>query len=67
MTPDLSADERERLELERIEDLVTTARKLVERAGERLSIETSNHRRMRILATDARIILSAAHAVLERL
>jgi hypothetical protein len=65
--PDLSPEERDKLEAERLEDLVANARKLVERAGERLSIDTGNWKRMKVLGMDARCLLVAAVSVLDRL
>jgi hypothetical protein len=66
-TPELSTEESEKHEMERIEDLNRTAKALLDRAVERLSIETANWRRARRLGTDAKNIVSAALAVLERI
>lgn len=67
MHDDLRPEERDKLELERIEDLVTTAKQLAGRGLERLSIDTLNYKRLRVLAQDARIMLIAAVSVLDRL
>jgi len=65
--PEISSDEHEKLEFERIEDLRRTARALLDRAVERLSIETANFRRARIHGGHAAIICRAALAVLEQI
>jgi hypothetical protein len=62
-----TAEECEKRELERIQDLMRSAKYLIDRAAERMAIETANWRRMQMLGFDARVLIEAAARVLERL
>lgn len=65
MATEISTEESEKLEFERIEDLTRTAKQLLDRAVERLSIETGNYRRLRLLGCDSASLVRAALHVLE--
>jgi hypothetical protein len=66
-TPYPSREESEKRELERIEDLMKSAKLLIDRAAERMGIESANWRRLQMLGFDARVLIEAAARVLERL
>jgi hypothetical protein len=63
----MTSEHHNKLEFERIEDLVVAAERLTNRALERLQIETGDMENKRILGIHARTLLIAAISVLERL
>jgi len=66
MTAELTTEESEKHELERLDDLNVATLALLQRAVERLSIDTVNWRRRRRLLSDTRSVVEAALRVLER-